>query len=1295
MKTNNETIGGVGATGSRYQTRAGTGRNPEMEIPVSVDANNGRPLVGNEIVGTSNVNVAETGQTQPSVRTVAGRSAWSPEEETKMYRMYNKVKYNRRKGSREPSVWKRVYELWNVIRIAVREAYGVELPVRSESSIKGKFYVRFNPSRLLDVDPWERVTLSDPPNSVVLLDGRPFGESVEVVETEAAPDVPASEEMVEEAVPADETNLGTHPSNREPGSGMAPNEGASEVGNTLLGEHDASNPREHAVLESMVQEYERVLVIWNRKTVMWRKPLRFPKRVPEALWKQANILIESSITTGRILTLKDLNTHAYALGAAVKHELDLEQKQRKQSEKAWYEDRDAEVKNLARILNWIDVEVKRRALSRPLTHTQRTNLVSLRRKYGKQRINSPSRLLELKSMLKDALVGILRSVKRRKEDSDRKSKKFTHISRYLNPKDRDSPVLEPNAVRDYWHGIVGTAQRSQDSAAVRNWSSDVDVSGQVIDAAKIQEWWRKALAKAKANKAAGPDGIPARVWKTIPKAAEWVCSWLVKTVNGARINTPRWLAEGRVVLLPKKGDLSDPSNYRPIACLNTCYKLMTSVIERAIREQTEKSPILSPVEQVANRQGVWGCTQASIIDRMITGAATVGKGGGFPDLRVLFYDCRKAFDSVNRDHMFRVLEVARLNERLVHLLKSFTQNWTVKYELRDSGRVRRSGPLRVRRGLLQGDSLSPTWFNLCVAVISHAIRAENPGPTLRRNYRGGSSSGVGSISISHVFYMDDLKVYCPTESVQESMETLIPGWFGEIGLSINSSKSAAAGAQGNVQSELPVLGLKDEYKYLGIESGFAVNEVSAYDRMQSTLVKRISAILDVKEHTVGQRRNEVRSMAFPGAKYIVANVILASKQPSSVMRDMKQLDRSIRELIRRKGILHSKCSNYRIYLDCKKGGLGWASMVREYCVAVAYSAAYLLTSSDPWVSRAREYFTTGRLKEESTIFKQLLHIEEFLDVNFELSELDAPNDQPKMLARKWTKVIDEKLQLDCLEGLKGQARAGLILSTESPDIDHARSYMWLEKAWVNDKTYQHGVSVLEGTLLEGVNSHNVYEKCRACKVSRANICHIVSGCAELRKSELTQRHNNVTRWLYTCLQKCVDNSLPYVHYSHMIPALVKGNRLEVRYDVDIVTPAKLKHNRPDLVVFDRERKKIFVLEVSVAWYSAMGLSYTNKLHRYARNSNHEFVTTGVCPSGVNLAGELRKLYRDSFPNGVEVMPFIMGPTGELHSKFYSHLCELLETSDVSWWIEKIQRACVLGTDYTVRSYFALPKVNDS
>ena len=43
--------------------------------------------------------------------------------------------------------------------------------------------------------------------------------------------------------------------------------------------------------------------------------------------------------------------------------------------------------------------------------------------------------------------------------------------------------------------------------------------------------------------------------------------------------TPDWLVEGATNLPPKKEETWIPKNYRPIACLPTTFKILTSVIE--------------------------------------------------------------------------------------------------------------------------------------------------------------------------------------------------------------------------------------------------------------------------------------------------------------------------------------------------------------------------------------------------------------------------------------------------------------------------------------------------------------------------------------------------------------------------------------------------------------------------------------------------------------------------------------------------------------------------------------------
>ncbi|CAD5229719.1 unnamed protein product [Bursaphelenchus xylophilus] len=1199
----------------------------------------------------------ETRSEAQSARNTGKRAFWSQDEtirliqEDKALRAVVDPTRLRRLGGDQ--YWIRLAEQYERVRLLVNRIYQLDLPQREAGAVKSKLVNRL-PVELKNSDRrvWPRVGLA--------------GVGSDVHESE----MPETNERSEE--------LGQ--SSGTPADAPAEAERVHVVDDT-----EASSPEDGSVVveERFRQQFNHYRKVFMERNSTWRKPLKFPRKVPGTLWTQANSLIGDVLRSGVAISLHDLNKLAYAAACTVQHFLKEKDRLCLERERNWFAAREVETNSLLRYLNWIDVELARRRVSARQTTHQRWCSRQLKTRYGRERIADTGRLKELRSMLRDALAGVRKSVAKRKADRERKRAKFVPLRRYLEKGPEVEPQLDANRVKEYWAELVGADDRSDSRSITADWAHDLEVPVQTATPSKIQVWWKMALSKCKPNKAAGPDGLPGCVWKCLPNASNWLCTWLIKKLACSRIDTPRWLSEGRVVLLMKKGDPNDPANYRPIACLNTCYKLMTSVIERAIREQVTACPTLIPSEQVANRKGVWGCTHASIVDRLVTGTAAMSKGQN-ADLRVLFYDCKKAFDSVSRDHMFRVLDVAGVDRKIYYLLKSFTMNWTVRYELRRSGRVERSAPLRVKRGLLQGDSLSPTWFCLCIAPISHALRLRNPGPCIRQV--AGHSDG-GQVHVSHLFYMDDLKVYCTGEAAQVRAERLVPELFSQIGLCVNESKSAAAaGPSRTLRSSLPLLGVKDQYKYLGIESGFVANEASAYSRMQTTILAKVQSILDVEGHTVGQRRIAIRTVAFPGAAFILGNIILGDKQPNSAKADMLKLDMVIREKIRRKGLLHHSCANPRIYLSCKRGGLEWPSMFRTYCAAVAYSSAYLLTSGDPWVKRAQEHFVYGTLAAKNQVYKHLLYVLGELEIGRQVIEPPWGND-PKALARKLVLAIDTKIEENYLRDLRAMPRAGRFVNAESSAIDQENSHLWLEKGWINGKAYQHINSVIEGTLLEGVNPHNVLEKCRACGNRNADIIHITSGCERLRETIMKTRHDGATRWLYSALTE-VDESLPRFHYTQQIDGLAIGNRLEIRYDIDVVTPNRPKHCRPDLVVFDKQRKEIFIVEVSVSWFTIVQKMYENKYCRYAVNSNHEYSEHCPYPPGVNLANELRVMY-PQYVNGVKVLPLVITPTGHIHNEFVPHLRMLLQQSNVSKIVERIQRSVVLGTDYIIRTYFAM------
>ena len=73
--------------------------------------------------------------------------------------------------------------------------------------------------------------------------------------------------------------------------------------------------------------------------------------------------------------------------------------------------------------------------------------------------------------------------------------------------------------------------------------------------------------------------------------------------------TPDWLVEGTTNLLPKKEETWIPKNYRPLACLPTTFRILTSVITDRLYIHLEKEAIMTP-EQRGGKKDCYGCKRS-------------------------------------------------------------------------------------------------------------------------------------------------------------------------------------------------------------------------------------------------------------------------------------------------------------------------------------------------------------------------------------------------------------------------------------------------------------------------------------------------------------------------------------------------------------------------------------------------------------------------------------------------------------------------------------------------------------
>ena len=159
----------------------------------------------------------------------------------------------------------------------------------------------------------------------------------------------------------------------------------------------------------------------------------------------------------------------------------------------------------------------------------------------------------------------------------------------------------------------------------------------------------------------------------------------------------KWL-KAHIILLFKKGDVTNPVNYRPIALLNSVYKiiathanrgLLTAAIEHSIIHATQFSGL-------PNRR-----CQDHIFNLLTTFRESVSSYS-------LYIDFNRAFNSVPHTTLFTVLSRLNFPTPLVNLIQSFyraPRDFPVV-----SGHTH-SSQLQTR-GVRQGCPMSPILFCL-------------------------------------------------------------------------------------------------------------------------------------------------------------------------------------------------------------------------------------------------------------------------------------------------------------------------------------------------------------------------------------------------------------------------------------------------------------------------------------------------------------------------------------------------------------------------------------------------------
>lgn len=1029
------------------------------------------------------------------------------------------------------------------------------------------------------------------------------------------------------------------------------------------------------------------------------KICRFKFTLDTLQWTNESIRNRYSQNDG----ITHLNALVYAAGITAyewsKSQTNLAEKQ--QITTNWFNERFEEVRGLRKHIKWISGELRRREFAKKTGQKPSKKDIS-RMKLIRERFNikTTCKMQARVEQLRQQLKILNNRIHTRKSEDARKRTRFASVKQQMRGEYTCTrSELDSKENLRYWTGICGKMQPYKPNQLTVDWLAKVknDVQPQRISADEMPRW-KGALAKARPWKATGPDRVPNYLWKQIAFARDKLFEWICK-IKSSKVNVPKWMPKGRTVLLYKAGDPKNPANYRPIACLNTCYKLTTGMIMRWIGEHLEQYNVL-PREQIALVKKCWGCVHASVIDQSITADAMSRN----KRLSMAWIDFAKAFDTTSQAWLRSILKTLKINTFVRGFLIRAMSKWSVSFETKNGKNIAISEPLKIKRGVLQGDCLSPLLFCLQTAVISYALN-KNVEPyslTVRENEAERSQ-----LSLTHQAYVDDIKIFTTSEEEVKIAITTVKKVAKAIGLKMNPSKCATVHLNQSLDhaetvEDIPVLGIEDVYKYLGLKQNVQCSEIKAWDEVVTKVLNKENVIWDRNRNLTMRQKISLHNICVaPIVRYFGSVIIVGGRgqKYSATLKRARDLDQQIVNIMVASKAKNKAANTERLYIS--KANLGYGLKSFEDCLIDAMMYNYIYINLNENLNASKSVFATMAGRQKRCIFKDveaiLTHdIFEGVSRKIKFAEgtvfIDGKEyGSPTPAARHLCKLLNECRQNYRMAKWKANKMSADIVLRHDNNVDHKLSSLWISEGSMSALNFRNGIAVQEGIIttrwILNKSNYLVTPMCRWCNAAVETAEHVASSCPHFRATLIKRRHDSVAKHLYQAL--CTKYKLKTIHYTQEIPSVQENESCKILWDVPMTVRRELRCNRPDIVLVDREKKQILIIEVAVTWRTRLVKMHDYKFCKYALNSMAVEGDNGewTIPSHIdrNLRGELEELNPGY---SVKVLPIIIGACGETMSKTY----QIIDSFDLPGknaamrLLTRIQRSAVIGTSLVARAH---------
>jgi hypothetical protein len=110
--------------------------------------------------------------------------------------------------------------------------------------------------------------------------------------------------------------------------------------------------------------------------------------------------------------------------------------------------------------------------------------------------------------------------------------------------------------------------------------------------------------------------------------------------------------------------------------------------------------------------------------------------------------------------------------------------------------------------------------------------------------------------------------------------------------------------------------------------------------------------------------------------------------------------------------------------------------------------------------------------------------------------------------------------------------------------------------------------------------------------------HVTSGCTVIANTDCLRRHDNVAKIIHQQLtEKCklISHHVPYCKYD---PAnVIENNKVKIYWDREICTDVKINANRPDLILYNKQKSQVAIIDVAIPLTSDIQKTHTTKISK--------------------------------------------------------------------------------------------------